>query len=262
MTPRDLKEAFLATDLLRQYRGHPDKLRVQMRGGGTIALRLDYFPGLDTEPLHSPAFAALRLEGVSIRDGQIMSGGPDGIWVQFRIATSNPGRELEERAADAVAKYEEFHRYPPTIIGEFSTGFAIPRRARLAGDSKWVTYRSGKVDPSTLKRPRKPVDYIHEHDAGVKTYTMPSRDFRPTGRETDVPRFIVEAPALTRLGENLGFCFVTPEGRTKHAETTEPLPDLYTTPCGKALLVIQDKREVLALMWGGALGVFARGIDG
>jgi hypothetical protein len=175
---------------------------------------------------------------------------------------SRRGKEWADRAADAVAKYQEFHRFAPTIIGEFEPGFRIPRRARLAGTSKWVTYRSGKVDPATLRLPRKPVDYIHEHDAGVKTYTMPSPDFEPTGDETDVPSFVIDAPALTRLGENLGFCFVTPEGEEKEAEGTEPFPELYTTPCGKALLVIQDKREVLAMMWGGALGVFARGIDG
>ena len=174
----------------------------------------------------------------------------------------NPGRRWAERAEEAVAKYREFHRFAPTVIGEFESGFRIPRRARLAGSSKWVTYRSGKVDPATLRLPRKPVDYIHEHDAGVTTYVMPAPDFEPTGKETEVPSFIVEAAALTRLGENLGFCFITPEGDEKVAEGADPLPELYTTPCGKGLVVIQDKREVLAMMWGGALGVFARGIDG
>lgn len=176
--------------------------------------------------------------------------------------TEDAGRKWAARAAAAMAKYEEFHRYPPTLIGEFEPELRIPRRVRLAGDAKWVAYRSGKVDPSTLKLPKRPVNYIHEHDAGVMTYTVPAPDFEPEGDETDVPSFIVEAPALTLLGECLGFHFVTPAGGPRTGNGDDPLPELYTTPCGKALLVIQDKRQVLAMMWGGALGVFARGIDG
>jgi hypothetical protein len=48
----------------------------------------------------------------------------------------------------------------------------------------------------------------------------------------------------------------------REAEGRAPLPDLCCTPDGKCLLVVQGKRKVLAMMWGGALGVFARGIDG
>lgn len=166
-------------------------------------------------------------------------------------------RQNRERAADAIAKYKEFHRYDPRKVGEFPRSFRIPTRVRLAGDAKWVTYRSGKVDPETLRKPIAPVDYIHDHDAGVRAYLTDG-----DGPTTDVPSFVLEAPALTRLGYNLGFAFVTPDGEDAEIEAVRPLPDLYTTPCGKALLVIQSRREVLAIMWGGGLGVYARGIDG
>ena len=78
----------------------------------------------------------------------------------------------------------------------------------------------------------------------------------------DVPGQFREAPALTRLGYLLGFCFETKTGAEREAQAADPFPDLYTTPCGKCLLIIQDRRDVLAMTWGGGLGVYPRGIDG
>ena len=152
----------------------------------------------------------------------------------------------------ALDKYREFHRYDPHKVGEMR-GLKLPTRMRQAGVAKWVTYRSMKTDPETLVRPRKPVDYIHEHDAGVHVY-LPV-----LGPGTvDVPQQLRDPDlALVLLGKCLGFKFDETE-----AEATAPLPELYCTPDGKVLLVIQSKRDLLAAMWGGGLGVFARGIDG
>jgi len=163
-------------------------------------------------------------------------------------------------AKQAVAKYREFHRYDPQQIGEFPASFCIPERVYQAGAMKFVCYRSGKVDPETLKKPSKPVNYIHDHDAGVTCYLPGPGDAE--GPEVDVPREFVDAPALTRLGHCLGFCYEDLDGEEQEGEGRDPLPDLYTTPDGKCLLVIQSRRTVLAMMWGGALGVYARGIDG
>jgi len=163
-------------------------------------------------------------------------------------------------AAEAIAKYQEFHRYDPKKVGWFPASFCVPDRVYLAGKAVNVRYRSAKVDPETLRRPRKPVDYIHDHDAGVTCYVTHQPDMDAV--EVDVPRTFVEAKSLTRLGYCLGFCFEDPEGERCEAEGRAPLPDLYTTPDGKCLLVIQGRKTVLAMMWGGALGVFGRGIDG
>jgi hypothetical protein len=166
---------------------------------------------------------------------------------------------------DAVDKYVEFHRFEPQQIGEFDSSFEIPSVLVHGGSAKWVTYRSGKVDPETLVRPRKGngVDYIHEHDAGVMTFLRPGRDCPVPDAETvDVPSEFREVDALTRLGFCLGYCFVDHAGVKHEARGTRPLPDLYCVPSGKCLLVIQSRREVLAMVWGGGLGVFARGIDG
>jgi ADP-Ribosyltransferase in polyvalent proteins len=164
----------------------------------------------------------------------------------------NGGRQLTV-PQDALDKYEEFHRHAPKRVGEFSPRLEIPSTIHRAGESKWVTYRSDKVDPETLRRPRNPINYIHEHNAGVVTY-LPDG----AGAITKVPEAFRDIPALVLLGTCLGFAF----GDDIEASATAPKPDLYCTPCGKCLIVIQSRESVLAMMWGGALGVFARGIDG
>lgn len=164
-----------------------------------------------------------------------------------------------EAARDAIAKYQEFHRYDPKKI-EVSNSFQIPERMHRAGRALEVLYRSTKVDPETLRKPRRPVNYIHEHDAGVVCYLADGRD--ADGSPTDVPGKFQDVSALTRLGYCLGFAFEDPSGERCDVEGRDPLPELYTTPDGRCLLVIQSRKTVLAMMWGGALGVFARGIDG
>ena len=159
---------------------------------------------------------------------------------------------------EAIAKYREFHRYDPKSVGPM-TGLRVPARMRCAGDAVCVLYRSGKVDPATLEKPKKPVNYIHEHNAGVKVYL-------PDGQaDTDVPKAAREASALVLLGKCLGYDFRDPkypDDDPIQAVGQDPLPELYCIPSGKVLLVVQDKRQLLAAIWGGALGVFARGIDG
>lgn len=157
---------------------------------------------------------------------------------------------VQEDADEAVEKFKQFHRYDPKKLEEVS--LLIPSRVRRLGPAKHVLYRSGKVDPATLKKPKRPVDYIHEHDAGVIVYSNAGKT------DTDVPQRIREVTAVAYLGKCLGF-----ELRDgTEATCTAPLPDLCCTPDGKCLLVVEGKRKVLAMFWGGALGVFARGIDG
>jgi hypothetical protein len=165
-----------------------------------------------------------------------------------------------DRAAAAIDRYQLFHRHDPKRIIEVGAKFKIPDRLYCCGNSKWVTYRSSKVDPDTLRKPSRPVDYIHEHDSRVRTYLGPSTSTQQS--DTDVPQEFRDVEALTRLGFCLGFCFEDMDGGKVEARSTQPYPDLYTTPDGRCLLVIQSRRTVIAMMWGGALGVFARGIDG
>lgn len=168
--------------------------------------------------------------------------------------------DLPPEVSEAVELYETFHRYQPKQIGEFAPGFQIPKVMYKAGPAVWVAYRSGKVDPATLRKPRNPVNYIHDHDAGVGCYLANSRDAGGVP-STEVPRKFREVPALTRLGHCLGFCYKA-AGQEREAKGVQPYPDLYATPDGRCLLVIEKRKVVLAMMWGGGLGVFARGIDG
>ena len=82
------------------------------------------------------------------------------------------------------------------------------------------------------------------------------------GREIAVPSWLHGSEQLVLLGECMGYAYVDGDGAGVEAKSTAPLPELYTTPDGHALVVVQDKREVLALVWGGGLGVEWRGIVG
>lgn len=168
-------------------------------------------------------------------------------------------RQNPSAPSDAVEKYREFHRFDPKKIVA-CPDLEIPARVRRAGKAKWVTYRSSKIDPGTMERPRGTFDYIHEHDAGVETFLVDRES------DTEVPReFQLDPstdPGLVVLGKCLGFCFEDTHGNVREAQGTKPLPDLCCTPDGKCLIVVQSGKQVLAMMWGGALGVFARGIDG
>lgn len=197
------------------------------------------------------------------RHGILYSGEPEqAVFLtndSFEVASMATRNGRHEAAEEAIEKYREFHRYDPKkiIVGE---GFTIPATMYRAGAAKWVTYQSTKVDPATLRKPSRPVNYIHEHDAGVVTYLARAAD--AGGAAVDVPQRFRGVPALTRLGYCLGFCFEDADGELRETKGSRPLPDLYTTPDGKCLLVIQSRRTVLAMEWGGGLGVFARGIDG
>lgn len=175
----------------------------------------------------------------------------------------NPEVSEESRKA-AVEKFKQFHRYEPTNITEFKKGFSIPHQMVRAGAARWTTYRSGKVDPATLKKPKTPVDYIHEHDAGVHVYlpvgASELEELDAPGKPTNVPRAYYGVEALVKLGESLGFCIKGNDGDDEFA--AEKGEELYCVPDGTCLLVVADRKKVTAMIWGGALGVFGRGIDG
>ncbi len=170
----------------------------------------------------------------------------------------NPAQRLDVTGEEAVAKYEEFHRYAPK---EISTGnLEIPTHITKAGKAVFVTYESLKVDPETLKKPRAPIPYIHELEAGTVLYLNEDED--GDGADTEVPEEFASVTALTRLGVCLGFAFEDDDGERVEAEGTDPMPELYCTPCGRCLMVVQSRKSVIAMIWGGGLGVEDVGIVG
>lgn len=169
----------------------------------------------------------------------------------------NPaGGEDQNVVADreaAVKMYKTFWRMEPKKLGEFHASFKIPSKVKEMGAGHSIMYRSLKTDPETLEKPKKPVDYIHHFDAGVFMYGPSSSG------DVSVPSWITDVTSLTLLGSCLGW-EIKVGNKIREAEGIAPLPELYTIPNGRALLVIQDKREVLAVFWGGDLGVEGRGI--
>lgn len=169
----------------------------------------------------------------------------------------NPGP-----SEDAVDKFREFNRFDPRWVGEFGVEMQIPASMRRLGDAKAVMYRSGKVDPETMRKPRRPQNYIHEHDAGVEACVVVGGGLDlPEHEVIEVPGWLLEVDSLVLLGDCLGFSFDAGDGEVEVIGDS-PLPELYCTPCGKALVVVQDKTRLEALIWGGALGVEGRGIVG
>lgn len=160
-------------------------------------------------------------------------------------------------SAPGVRKYIEFHQFEPRKVGKFHSDFEIPTEAVLAGDAVHVLYRSDKLNPTTGEDEGW-IDYIHDHKSGVKIYRT-DRGFH-NGPVRSVPGFIRRVSSLVRLGDCLGFAYLDSEGEKIEGKGKRPLPELYTIPSGRALLVVQSKRRVLALIWGGRLGVEARGI--
>jgi hypothetical protein len=169
--------------------------------------------------------------------------------VKKRRAKSEPNpdpRDLNK----GIDKYAEFHDYEPIEIGQFHKSFKIPAQVNLLGEAVHVLYKSDKWGD-------KGIDYIHEHEGRVKVGT-PDGD----GRSISVPTRLRKPKTLVKLGECLGFCFKNGDGEEIEAKGTRPYPELYTTPDGRGLFVVQNKRQCLAVIWGGDLGVEAAGIVG
>jgi hypothetical protein len=155
-----------------------------------------------------------------------------------------------------VRKYVEFHQLEPRKVGRFPATFEIPAEVKLGGTAKQVLYRSDKLNPTT-GADEGVIDYFHDHKDGVRIYRT---DAHFGGQARRVPNWIRNVKALVRLGDCLGFTYADEDGYEVRAKGKKPYPELYCIPSGKALLVVQGKRRVLAIIWGGRLGVEARGI--
>jgi hypothetical protein len=170
----------------------------------------------------------------------------------------------------ARSKYIQFHQHEPRKVGSFASSLVIPDQALWIGDAISVLYRSDKLNPET-GQDEGWIDYIHGDPKGRGAERMTARvyrcDRRGRGSSSDdagelatVPAWLRGAKELTWLGDCLGFSYTDLDGKKREAKGSGVLPELYTTPSGKALLVIQSKRSLLAMFWGGRLGVEPRGI--
>lgn len=149
-----------------------------------------------------------------------------------------------------VEKFFEFHEMEPKKTGRFSPNFRIPKNIGCAGEALWIYYKSTKWGGKSH-------NYKHQHSYGVKLY-------RPDGnvKISEVPYSARDARTFVRLGHCLGFEYKDIDGEIIEAVTRKPYPDLYCTPDGSVLLIIQGKSKLEAMIWGGNLDVKAQGIVG
>jgi hypothetical protein len=159
-----------------------------------------------------------------------------------------------------VKMYETFHAREPRRVGAFPRSFELPDQVLVVGKAIHVAYRSDKRDPETGVIPPRPIDYIHEHEAGVVVGLCEDEGYPGTVRA--LPGKIRDVDALVFLGQCLEFKW---KGRDEEvlAEGRRPMPLLFSTPSGKALVVVtHDKRRPMAVIWGGKLRIEWRGIVG
>jgi hypothetical protein len=161
------------------------------------------------------------------------------------------------RTRKAEKLYELFHQFEPVDVGDFPSGFRIPKVASYVGTATVMYYTSDKLNPETLED-EGDVRYYHDHKEGVRTYLIGSRE----GEARNIPKWIWGADALVRLGDCDGLDYEDFDGETREMRSTGRKPEWYCVPSGKALLVIQDRRRVLAVVWGGELRVEDRGVVG
>ena len=166
---------------------------------------------------------------------------------------------LDERGLE---KYEEFSRLEPREAICEEDQF-MPERAARVGKALHVMYRSAKIDPDTDKRPRGGAqNYIHEHDAGVHVYDPEPDGELGHGDIEDVPECDPNT-TLVLLGQCLGLAWKSDvDDEEYECEWNDPEVELYCTTSGQMLVIVGGKREILYLVWGGALGVEPRGIIG
>lgn len=168
------------------------------------------------------------------------------------------GAELGARAAKAAAMFRKFHTRDWRAEGAFHPSMAIPAQLMCLGDALNTDYQSDKLNPGD-GTDEGWIDYTHKHDGGVKIYA-PVTGRRPGDNElVRTPAWIQRVDELTWLGKYLGGSYRTRGGRHEIAGT-EPLPELFAAPSGKALFIVQNKRSLLFVLWGGRLTVERRGI--
>lgn len=155
--------------------------------------------------------------------------------------------------------YTEFHQFDPVDEGEFRPGFKIPPEAFYVGEAQTMFYTSDKLNPETGKDEGF-VRYFHPHEGGVQLCV--TDDHGLEGEWRDIPEWIREATTLVLLGQCDGYEFKDFDGKVREARATGRKPEWFCISSGKALLVVQDKQRVLAVVWGGELNVEWRGVVG
>jgi hypothetical protein len=148
-------------------------------------------------------------------------------------------------ANSGLKKFKEFHQMEPKKVGPLSN-FKMPTSLVCAGTMTWIYYSSTKWGKGRY-------DYKHEHESGVKLYVNDNIE----GSQHATPQWICKLDTIWKLGACIGYEFIDKDN-TKVSATCRGCT-LWAAPNGKALLIL-DGNKVHAIIYGGKLGVEARGI--
>jgi hypothetical protein len=176
-----------------------------------------------------------------------------GTWSREQTR-QNPSRKRSSRppgVALAIKTFEGFNEYPSKGASKFAREIVIPDRMPSPGPCRWVTYRSDKWNNGTH-------DYIHT----ITSY--PRVKCAMAGENYDtikVPAKVRNATTVTQIGlRALGFAF---EYDDDEYEAKVPAgTEWFWSQTARALYLIQNKRKLIAVIWGGNLNVEPRGIVG
>lgn len=152
----------------------------------------------------------------------------------------------------AVEVFEKFNDFDISDVHAFSGSLKIPGTVEVVGKATQILYKSKKWSDGSH-------GYYHEIESYPRVRVGVTQ--RGTGRETKLPQRIINTETLTQIGErSLGYEYEAEDG--EKYEVNPPRSVWYWSVRGRALLLIQDKRKLLAVVWGGDLDVRPEGIVG
>ena len=175
-----------------------------------------------------------------------------GAWDGRPSPRDNPGRSTRPPGVSQATKtFEGFNEYPSKGASKFAREIIVPERMPYPGPCRWVTYRSDKWKNGTH-------DYIHTITSYPRVKCVMAGEDYPTVK---VPLAVRNATTLTQIGlRALGFAF---EYDDDEYEAKVPAgTEWFWSQTARALYLIQNKRKLIAVIWGGNLNVEPRGIVG
>jgi hypothetical protein len=169
----------------------------------------------------------------------------------FAKSRNNPCGTRPPGVSQATKTFENFNEYPSKGASKFAREIIVPERMPSPGPCRWLTYRSNKWNDGTH-------DYIHTIASYPRVKCAMAGENYPTIK---IPAKVREATTLTQIGlRALGFAF---EYDDDEYEAKVPAgTEWFWSQTARALYLIQNKRKLVAVIWGGNLNVEPRGIVG
>jgi hypothetical protein len=149
---------------------------------------------------------------------------------------------------EAVERYRTFTAKEPDFVTALEPNVQLPPRLGASGRARRIWYVSGK-----WRNDGGVGYYVHDYSTPVEFCEA----FRPSLRPVVTPRWPKE---LALLGECIA---LEVERSGELAYPRLPSPTLLpSTPDGRALVLLGERRGILAVLLGGAQRITERGIEG